>query len=485
MKVLWLCNMALPMAAGQFHMEDSNKEGWVSGLAKEVLKNQRENDIRLTVAFPVPAAALPKGEDVCKRTVRTGEAVFDCYGFLENVRNAEIYDPALEGRMKKITDEAQPDIVHCFGTEYPHTLAMCRSFPRRGRLLIGLQGLCTFIARGYYADIPESVIRSVTLRDLLRRDNLIQQQEKFALRGHMEREAVLLAGNVTGRTEWDRESSRPWNPNINYFHMNETLRPEFYGPVWKEENCIPHSIFVSQGDYPLKGLHYMLCAMPAILEKYPDAKVYVAGDSLVEYRTLKQKLKISAYGKYLRSLIKENGLEGKIVFLGRLDAGQMRDRYLKSNLFVCCSALENSPNSLGEAMLLGVPCVSADVGGISSIFTHGEDGILYEGHRPETKLVTRRVSESESNSELASSPRLEPGTEKNKKNNACDDEQKRMIFVSRSLAYSILEMWGDPEKMKNYCKNARKHAEITHKKDANYRVMMEIYAKIISMDCVK
>lgn len=485
MKVLWLCNVVLPMAAGQFHMEGSNKEGWISGLADTVLRDQGENAVRLTVAFPVPAAALPKGADVCKKTVMTGGAVFDCYGFLEDARNAEIYDPALEARMKKITDEVQPDIVHCFGAEYPHTLAMCRSFPRKERLLIGLQGLCTFIAQSYYADIPESVIRSVTLRDLLRGDNLIQQQEKYALRGNMEREAVSLAGNVTGRTEWDRESSRLWNPDTNYFHMNETLRPEFYGPVWKEEDCIPHSIFVSQGDYPLKGLHYMLCAMPVILEKYPDAKVYVAGDSLVEYRTLKQKLKIPAYGKYLRSLIKQNGLEGKIVFLGRLDAKQMRDRYLKSNLFVCCSALENSPNSLGEAMLLGMPCVSADVGGISSIFTHGKDGILYEGHRPETKLETKRVSEADSSLELVSGPRTEPETEKNKKNNARDNEEKRMIFISRALAHSILEMWEDPKQMKTYCENARKHAEITHKKDANYQAMMGIYANIISADFVK
>lgn len=480
MNVLWLCNVVPPMAAEQFHTEGSNKEGWISGLADAVLKNRRGSAVRLTMAFPVPAAALPKGMEVCKKTVRAGEAVFDCYGFWEDVRNAEIYDPALEGRMKKITDEVQPDIVHCFGAEYPHTLAMCRSFPQKERLLVGLQGLCTFIAQSYYADIPENVIRSVTLRDLLRRDNLIQQQEKYVLRGKMEREAVSLAGNVTGRTEWDRESSRLWNPNINYFYMNETLRPEFYGPVWKEENCIPHSIFVGQGDYPLKGLHYMLCAMPMILEKYPDTKVYVAGDSLVEYRTLKQKLKISAYGKYLRSLIKENGLEGRIVFLGRLNAAQMRDRYLKSNLFVCCSALENSPNSLGEAMLLGMPCVSADVGGISSIFTHGQDGILYEGHRLETK----RESGSDSRSELASGleAEREPKPNENGKNNACHNGQERMILISKLLAYAVLEMWGNPEQMKTYCENARKHAEITHKKDANYQAMMEIYAKINSMD---
>ncbi len=455
MKVLWLCNVVLPMAAGQFHMEASNKEGWVSGLADTVLRDRRGNAIQLTVAFPVPDRKSLDGLEVCSKTVQAGGAVLACYGFLEDIYNAEVYDPALEGRMKEITDQVQPDIVHCFGTEYPHTLAMCRSFPRKDRLLLGLQGLCTLYARGYYADIPEKVIRSVTLRDLLRRDSLVQQQQKFALRGNMERESIALAGNVTGRTAWDRESAGLWNPQAEYFHMNETLRPEFYGPVWSGEDCIPHSIFISQGDYPLKGLHYMLCAMPKILEKYPDARVYVAGSSLVEYRTLKQKLKISAYGKYLRRLIRENGLGDRILFLGRLNAEQMRDRYLKSSLFVCCSALENSPNSLGEAMLLGMPCVSADVGGISSIFTHGEDGILYEGHRLEDK-------------------------DENTNNNIGYDSGKRLQYISNSLAEAVLEIWGQPGQMRIYCRNARKHAEITHNKDANYHRMLDIYASIYS-----
>lgn len=482
MKILWLCNVMLPLAAGAFHTEGSNKEGWISGLIDIIVKNQEQNAVELALAFPVSAAALPKGMEVCRKEVETDGTVFGCYGFLEDIRNAEIYDPALEGRMREIIDQAQPDIVHCFGTEYPHTLAMCRIFPQKKRLLVGLQGLCTLYAEGYYADLPKRVIRSVTLRDLLRRDRLAKQQQKFALRGNMEREAVALAGNVTGRTEWDKASAGKWNPDAEYFYMNETLRPEFYGPVWKEKDCIPHSIFVSQGDYPLKGLHYMLCAMPRILEKYPDAKVYVAGDNLVECRNLKQKLKMPAYGKYLERIIKKNGLEGKVAFLGRLNAEQMRDRYMQSHLFVCCSALENSPNSLGEAMLLGMPCVSADVGGIPSIFTHGQDGILYEGYRLKTESVQKTVRKLEKKAGAAPGSESESGLEPEMgdKNNTCDNEEKRMIFIANALADAIFEMWNDPEKMKIYCLNARKHAEITHEKEGNYRTLMGIYAAINS-----
>ena len=73
----------------------------------------------------------------------------------------------------------------------------------------------------------------------------------------------------------------------------------------------------------------------------------------------------------------------------------MKERYLKSGLFVCCSAIENSPNSLGEAMLLGLPCVTADVGGIKSIFDADKDGIMYAGTKCRENSFDTDVYEGE------------------------------------------------------------------------------------------
>ena len=471
MKVLWLCNVALPMIAGQFGLESSNKEGWLSGLAHALLEGRRENDIRLSVAFPMPGKGGGKNQEICAKEVQTPKgALIDCYGFCEDVANAEVYDMALQARMRKIIEMAKPDIVHCFGTEYAHTLAMCRVFPKKERILVGIQGICTLYAESYFADLPGEVLDSVTFRDRVRKDTLRRQQEKFAIRGEREREALGLAGNITGRTEWDRAFGEECNPHARYYPMNETLRREFYGPVWEEGGCIPHSVFVSQGDYPLKGLHYMLLAMPAILAGYPDAKVFVAGNSLVEYGTWKQKLKISAYGKYLRRLLDQNGLHDKVVFLGRLDAGQMLDRYLQSSLYVCCSALENSPNSLGEAMLLGMPCVSADVGGISSIFTDGRDGILYKGFSAQG-VDGARAAGCEGETFRRGRPQ-DRGQEASGRGQA---EACGLEAVAGRLADAVVEMWENPEKRREYCANARKHAMETHHQDRNYHRLLEVY----------
>ena len=160
------------------------------------------------------------------------------------------------------------------------------------------------------------------------------------------------------------------------------MREEFYQDKWKYEQCRKYRIFASSAEYPVKGFHYLLEAMGEITKHYPDAEVVVAGASPFPKQDMFGWLRESVYSKYLKSLIRKNGLEGKIHVLGFLNAAQMKEEFLKSNVFVLPSTIENSPNSLGEAMVLGVPCIASDVGGVTDLMIHKREGYVYQSTAP-------------------------------------------------------------------------------------------------------
>ena len=167
MKVLWLCNIMLPRIAEELGMPKSNKEGWLTGISETILAN-KENKITLGICFPVEQDK----DGIC------GEADgLSYYGFYEDTLHPEIYDNGLEERLAKILSQFQPDVVHVFGTEFPHTLAMAKVFPKKDKLLISMQGICTECAKNYTIGVPSRVCKKETFRDWLKKDNILKQQE--------------------------------------------------------------------------------------------------------------------------------------------------------------------------------------------------------------------------------------------------------------------------------------------------------------------
>ena len=370
----------LPAFAKAMGLPCSSREGWLTGCFERMTAEtpsggRAESGVELGVCVPVP-----QNLDGCRAEVNG--ALF--YGFTENLAAPEIYDSALEGHFARILEDFRPDMVHIFGTEFPHALAMTKVYGRPERTLIGIQGLCSAIAEAYMADLPYKVQKRRTFRDRLRKDSLREQKKKFERRAVNEKEAILLAGHVTGRTRFDREEAARIHPDAAYHQMNETLRPEFYGPRWDLSSVRRHTIFLSQGDYPLKGFHYVLEAMPLVRREFPDAMLFVAGNSVIgnvggqiPAKRLPEPIWISEYGRYLKDLIRDGCLEGHVVMLGTLTAEEMLKAYLKSHLFICPSSMENSPNSLCEAMLLGMPVIASHTGGIPSLVENGSEGLLF------------------------------------------------------------------------------------------------------------
>lgn len=427
-KVLWVCNIMLPVIARELGLAYSNREGWLSGIFDQMADEDKSSKIELSICFPV--GDEKSFQDLAVRGVK-------CYGFYENLNRPEIYEEGLEARFGEILADVQPDMIHIFGTEFPHALAAARAFKKPEKTLIGIQGLCYEIAKVYMAELPKGVQTKVTFRDFLRKDSLKQQQEKFYLRGKNEIEAISLAGHITGRTGFDREGTARINQKAVYYHMNETMRSSFYEGKWSLTACEKHSIFLGQGDYPLKGFHFLLEAMPEILKKYPDTVLYVAGNSVISHSTLKEKLKLPAYGKYLLELIDKYGLKDKVIMLGKLTEEEMKQRFLNSHVFVCASVLENSPNTVGEAMLLGVPVAASEAGGIPDMITDGVDGLLFEKGNAQAMAEAIEL--------------IFDGTTK-------ED--------GRTIAEKLSE-------------NARKKAGTVHNGETNYKRLLEIYGSIL------
>ena len=361
MKLLWLCNNAPGVVRAHISGRPAGGVNWVD----HVLSGLRRQGFTVRVLY--------RG---------TGDAgVIDetCSYAAISETPAHIYVPELEEYFREEIRTFQPDVIHSWGVEYHHALAMVNAAEAEGKLpnmVASIQGLCRFLAEHYTDGIPGNVCRAVTLRDLLRKDNILQQQEKFVLRGQLETKALEKLHHVIGRTDWDRGHALEINPEIRYHFCNETLRETFYEGRWDYNRCKKHQVFASSCSYPLMGFHYLLEAFSQVVKVYPDATLSVTGRNY-SASGLRGKLRQGSYEKYLAVLTKKYGLEERITFLGSLSAEKMKQAFLDANVFVLPSTMENSPNVLGEAMVLGVPSVAADVGGVRNLMNHGEEGVVY------------------------------------------------------------------------------------------------------------
>ena len=367
MKVLWLCNNAPGVVRSALSGKQESQVNWLDHVLQDLL-NQ---GITLRILY------------------RGGGAPGQINGLCSFApvpeTPAHIYQPQLEESFRRALRDFQPDVIHSWGVEYHHALTMVNAAEKEGMLphmAASIQGLCCHIAPHYLDGLPASALRCRTLRDRVRHDGVLVQQEQYAQRGELEIQALRKLSHVIGRTEWDRKNALEINPNVCYHHCDETLRDVFYTDQWAYSRCRKHRIFASSCSYPVKGFHILLEALAIVRRQYPDAEVAVTGRPFTA-SDIKSRMRRNGYEKYLSSLVKRNRLDGAVHFLGHLSAQDMKRAYLDANVFVLSSTMENSPNALGEAMLLGLPSVAADVGGVSSLMGQ-EEGILCASVDPES-----------------------------------------------------------------------------------------------------
>lgn len=412
MRVLWLCHFLLPALAEEFQKPAPPYGGWITGLLNDLRQN---NNIEMKI---------------CSLTGENKHGIVDgieYWGYKQEADNISYF--------KEVIKESKPDIIHIWGTETKRSLEMMQvaySHHLEDHTVISIQGLVSVIGKyHYYAYLPPKVVNSHRLVEIRYGHSIKQDCDDFIADGKYELQTLNLAKNVIGRTDWDNACVKQINANVKYYHCGESLRDSFYQAEWNLTKTEKHSIFISQANYPLKGAHIMLEAMPFVLKQFPDAKLYLTGESpLTAFQTFHGRIRQRSYPRYLAQLITKYHLEDHVFFTGLLKEEDMRDRYLKSHVFVSPSSIENSSNSIGEAMLLGMPVVASDVGGVKNFMEHDKEGYLYQSDAP------------------------------------------------YMLAYYICKVFDDDDRAVKMGQCARKHALLSYDREKNLKDMLQIYQEI-------
>lgn len=378
MNILWITNIVFPEAQRLLKGEGSLKAsgGWMLGAAQALTQQEGINLVVASVSPDVKQLTNLKGEKI--------EYYLIPYGKGNNK-----YNSSYESFWREIKEKVCPDVVHIHGSEFTHGLAYVRACGN-DNVVVSIQGLVSIYERYYYAGLTRGdILKNYTFRSVFGRSTL-NGRRSFYTRGLLEKELLQRVNHIIGRTSWDKAHSWAYNPQAHYYVVGETLRPEFYSNQWEYSRCVHHSIFLSQANYSVKGLHMVLSAMPLVLRHYPDAVLRVAGSDITKHDSLKSWINYSDYGRIIYRVIKNGDLEGVVTFTGPLDGAAMKKEYLSTNVFICPSTIENSPNSLGEAQMLGVPVIASYVGGVADMMA-GDEAHLYRFE--EIEMLAAKICE--------------------------------------------------------------------------------------------
>lgn len=116
-----------------------------------------------------------------------------------------------------------------------------------------------------------------------------------------------------------------------------------------------------------KGLEYLIEAISILTKKNESCKLLIIGEGRDETQ--------------LKYLVRRKNLTNSVIFVGFQE--RIEEWLPALDVFVLSSLTEGTPMALLEAMANGIPVVATTVGGIPSIISDKENGLLVEPARPD------------------------------------------------------------------------------------------------------
>ena len=370
MRVLWFTNT--PCGATELLTRRPVTAGeWLYALSEHLVK---ESDIELHIAFYWGhSSKMFVYNGICYHPILRETDRNRWTRMIGRYENA--YSRKFLGKFRTqfmhVINNVRPDLIHIHGTE--EDFAVIAKEQISCPLVLSIQGLLSPCYYKLYAGYGkkeisqrEGIMKKLMASGVSTADRLMRR------RAANERLFLHLVPNIIGRTFWDRACSLAMNPNRIYFEVDEILRPEFYTAQWNKTTfnspiCIISTI--SNGIYKgVETIYHTAQTLNNAGVAFEWNVIGISPDNLLVQLAEKQVMRSST--------------ELHINLLGRKDARQMIDLMQRADIFVQTSHIENSPNSLCEAMLMGMPIVATFAGGTASMLENNEEGRLVQDGDP-------------------------------------------------------------------------------------------------------
>ena len=179
------------------------------------------------------------------------------------------------------------------------------------------------------------------------------------------------------------EAFEKYRYNVQYIPNNIEVKNYIFT---KRERLRPKLLYVrafSELYNPMMALD----VLQILLEKYPDSKLCMVGPD--RDGTLDK----------TKKLCRKMGLDNKVIFTGKLTKKEWWRLSEEYDIFINTTNFDNTPVSVMEAMALGLPVITTNVGGIPYLIKDGIDGLLVEPN--DVRAMSDKIEQLVSNQEDA------------------------------------------------------------------------------------
>ena len=133
---------------------------------------------------------------------------------------------------------------------------------------------------------------------------------------------------------------------------------------------------------PVKGFDDLIRALPAVLERVPNATALICGPTRADER-------LGDYASYLRRMAEEYRVAEHFLLVGDVPFQQMADYYAAADVVVIPSLMEGGNKTLSEGTLFGTPFVATETAGTIGFFdsSHGISVPVHDPRRLAAALI--------------------------------------------------------------------------------------------------